>query len=282
MQTLTQRLWSPTTRWHLGDLAWTHHQHPGREPDRHTALWHTPGHHPAAWAWINGSASLDLHLDPAHPQLADDILTWFHHTATHTPRDVTILETETHIADALHRHGYQPQTDGPYFVLHHLDLTHLPPPPRPPAGYTLRHLTGPHDASARAAVHRAAFTLPGLPPSRVTTDSYRTVMNAWPYDQRLDWIAETPDGTPVSFCLVWLDPRNHDALIEPAGTHPDHRRRGLAAATTHAALHAARTLGARTARVSPRGDAAHPAPRHLYRSLGFHPQARTITYLHTP
>ncbi|MFC5835352.1 GNAT family N-acetyltransferase, partial [Nonomuraea insulae] len=163
--------------------------------------------------------------------------------------------------------------------LHHLDLTQPLPTPTTPPTYTLRHLTGPDDAPARATIHRTAFTQPGHPPSRVTTDSYRTVMNTDPYNPHLDWIACTPDGTPAAISLIWYDPHHHDALIEPTGTHPAHRRRGLATATTLAALHTARDLGARTARVTTRDN--DPAPRALYQTLGFRPHTRTTTY-HRP
>ncbi|MFC5835338.1 hypothetical protein, partial [Nonomuraea insulae] len=78
MHHLTQRLWTPTTLWHIGDLAWTHHQHTTTPNPAHTTLWHTPDGHLAAWAHITPPATLDLHLDETHPHLADDILTWFH------------------------------------------------------------------------------------------------------------------------------------------------------------------------------------------------------------
>jgi hypothetical protein len=76
-------------------------------------------------------------------------------------------------------------------------------------------------AEARAAVHRAAFS-----PSRVRTESYLQVMRTWPYRAELDWIVESADGTPVAFCLVWLDELNHVAVLEPVGTDPAHQRRG--------------------------------------------------------
>jgi hypothetical protein len=98
---------------------------------------------------------------------------------------------------------------------------------------------GESDADARAGVHRAAFSLPGLPPSRVDADGYLQVMRAWPYRAELDWLVEAPDGTPVAFCLVWLDEHNRVAVLEPVGTDPGHRRLGLAGAATLAGLRAA-------------------------------------------
>nr|WP_240971384.1 GNAT family N-acetyltransferase [Microbispora sp. CL1-1] len=75
-----------------------------------------------------------------------------------------------------------------------------------------------------------------------------------------------------------MDEANRAARIEPAGTAPGHRRRGLARAACLAALDAARRAGARQAVVSPRGDDAYPVPVRLYRSLGFRECARSLAY----
>jgi hypothetical protein len=59
------------------------------------------------------------------------------------------------------------------------------------------------DPARRVAVHRAAWH-----PSRVTVDSYRNVMAAWPYRATLDWVIEAPDGRvgrgALSLCLRTL------------------------------------------------------------------------------
>ena len=57
--------------------------------------------------------------------------------------------------------------------------------------------------------------------------------------------------------------------LEPVGTHADFRRRGLAAAVCTFALRRLREEGAELAVVYARGDAAYPAPKLLYESLGF-------------
>jgi hypothetical protein len=33
MQAAAQRIWSPTSRWHIGDLAWGRFMHVGREAE---------------------------------------------------------------------------------------------------------------------------------------------------------------------------------------------------------------------------------------------------------
>ncbi|MDH2430184.1 GNAT family N-acetyltransferase [Sphaerisporangium sp. TRM90804] len=319
MQDLATRLWSPSARWHPGDLAWGRFQHAGREREWPTARWHAGGR-TLAWGWIELPGHLDLMVDPAHPHLADEVLTWFAETtkpatttigattttattgggttgapttgATTTPtgltaedttagtdgdgdgdgeRTVVVSEADVHLLPALARHGYAARDDGPFFVTMTRDLDRLPAA-SPPAGFRLRAVAG-ADVPRRVAVHRAAYH-----PSRVTEESYRAVRAARPYRPGLDWIAEAPDGTAAAFCLVWLDEATGAALIEPTGTAPAHRRLGLARAVCLAALTAARAQGATRATVSPRGDAAHPTPSHLYRTLGFRPRARTLHF----
>jgi GNAT superfamily N-acetyltransferase len=110
-------------------------------------------------------------------------------------------------------------------------------------------------SARRVAVHRAVWH-----PSRVTEASYRNVMTAWPYRGRLDWVVEAPDGRFAAQCLVWLDEHNAVGELEPVGTLPEFRRRGLARTVCLAALHAARDAGARKAVVYPViGDPKFPA-----------------------
>ncbi|MGI8576737.1 MAG: GNAT family N-acetyltransferase [Nocardioidaceae bacterium] len=114
--------------------------------------------------------------------------------------------------------------------------------------------------------------------SVVSTESYSNVMATWPYRYGLDWVVESPDGQLVAFCLGWLDEHNQVGELEPVGTDPVFRGLGLGRAVSLAALHALRDAGADIAVVYPRGDATYPVAASLYRSIGFTPGARTITY----
>ncbi|MCA2220367.1 GNAT family N-acetyltransferase [Nonomuraea aurantiaca] len=270
MQELTSRLWSPAARWHVGDLAWGRFQHTGREPEWPTRLWRA-GERVVAWGWIELPDQLNLAVDPAYDGhgLADEVLDWFAATAPGVRRTVTVLDSETHLLAALARHGYQDAGDGlPFVVNMSHDLRDLAEP-EPSPGYRLRTVDA-ADVPGRVATHRAAFH-----PSRVTEESYRNVRGAWPYRADLDWIAEAPDGEVAAYCLIWLDPARRAAEIEPVGTVPAHRHRGLARAVCLAALHAARNAGATRAVVGPRGDDDYPVPARLYRGLGFHDITRS-------
>jgi Predicted acetyltransferase len=277
MQSLTQRLWSQTSRWHIGELAWLRFQHLGRETQWQMSLWEHD-EEIVAWAWVKLPGELDLQVDPAHVELSEEILRWFDDVAQGEARTVTLLDAERELIDAVRRHGYHEQTAGPFFVHLRRSLENLPEP-QIPDGYTLRPVQCESDADNRARVHRAAFSLPHLPPSKVTADSYLQVMRAWPYRAELDWLVEAPDGTPVAFCLVWLDEHNRVAALEPVGTDPGHRRLGLASAAMLAALHSARRLGAESARVCARGDDDYPSARATYQALGFSGYARNVSFV---
>jgi ribosomal protein S18 acetylase RimI-like enzyme len=130
---------------------------------------------------------------------------------------------------------------------------------------------GEEDLSERVEIHRVVWS-----PSRVTDESYRNVMAAWPYRADLDCVAETSEGRFASYVLCWYDEANRAGEFEPVGTHPDHRRKGLAAATCRFALRRLQEEGARTAVVYAGGRGADAPARALYESVGFRLHARLI------
>jgi GNAT superfamily N-acetyltransferase len=144
-----------------------------------------------------------------------------------------------------------------------------------PHGYRARHVTGESDLAKRVAVHRAAWSV--RRPSRVTEESYRRVMSAWPYRPELDWVIEAPDGRFVSSCLIWLDEVNRVGELEPVGTDPAMWRRGFGSAVCRAALAALRDNGAQAAIVYALQEPGMPPAVSLYESLGFRTHTRFVT-----
>ncbi|GAA2886038.1 GNAT family N-acetyltransferase [Streptosporangium fragile] len=271
MQELTQRLWSLASPHHVGDLAWGRFMYTPDQADWPIALWEDRGR-VIAWGWAQFPDDLRLQVDPTYPRLLDEVLDWLDELAAGNPREINPLDSQKEVQTALLRRGYRRQESGPYFAYHMRDLADLPAVVLP-EGFTARAVAGEADLNQRVAVHRAAWNS-----TRVTTDSYRAVMAAWPYRPNLDWIVAAPDGRSVANCLIWCDDANKVGLIEPVGTHPEFRRLGLSRAVCLAALHALKDVGATTAIVCPRGDPAYPIPQRLYRSLGFRPYDRTRTY----
>ena len=131
---------------------------------------------------------------------------------------------------------------------------------RVPEGYTLRHVTGEDDVERRVEIHRAVWA-----PSKFTVPAYRRVRTLPPYDETLDLVVEAPDGSFAAYAQVWLDAASGTGELEPVGTHPDHRRRGLGRAVC---LEAARRLGERGAQWAVVYSVTDEA-RALYESAGF-------------
>ncbi|MFC5177195.1 hypothetical protein [Nocardioides taihuensis] len=269
MQALASRLWSPQSRHHPGQLAWSARY---AEPQvlRHGPVAVVHGRDGLdAWAWLESSDWLELCVDPQRPELVAELVAWARGRTGAGP-STSVLETEHHLLSGLATAGYV-ETDAPWFTHHTLDLVSLRPPTVPP-GYRLRAVR-PGEAEARAAVHRDAWSVT----SRVTTRAYERLMATPPYRHDLDVVVEHADDGLVASCLAWLDPATGVALVEPVGCVPEHRGRGLAGAVSLAALAAARDAGATLGLVCPRGDDGYPVPGRVYRGLGFRPGPRTLT-----
>ncbi len=87
---------------------------------------------------------------------------------------------------------------------------------------------------------------------------------------------EAPNGDFAAFCLAWLDRANRVGLLEPVGTHPEHRRLGLATAVCLGVLQSLARVGATHALVNSRSGSI---ATKLYESIGMHSIARNIPFV---
>ncbi len=211
------------------------------------------------------------------------MLDWFEASRVAETLLVDVSARQRALIERLLGHGYTPRTDGPFGLLGVRALDDLPPLDLP-SGLAIHSMAEKPDPDRRAAAHRAAWSWiagrEGEPAglSRVTGESYRQVMAAWPYRPELDLVLAAPDGRWVANVCAWLDETNAVGELEPVGTDADCRRRGYGRLVCLAALHALRTAGAKRAIVGARGDDAYPAPGRLYAGLGFTPYARTVIF----
>ena len=276
MQAMASRLWTPRSRFHPGQLAWSRYFRPV-DPARldegeAISIWEHAGE-TVGFGWAETPEWLELQVDPAHPEVAEELLEWFEEASDADQQSALVMDGDV-AEQALAAAGFTREEAGPFFVHHVVDLADLPPV-AVLDGYALRHVEA-DEAAPRAAVHAAAWSDVG--PSQVDAQAYAQVMAAWPYRHDLDWVVTDAAGELVASALVWLDPATGVGLLEPVGCLPAHRGQGLARAVTLAALHALRSAGGAVAQVTPRGDDAYPGPQRLYRSLGFRPTARTVTW----
>jgi predicted N-acetyltransferase YhbS len=278
MQQMSSRLWTPSSRFHPGQLAWSRYYRPLEAATRPVdgeaiSLWRD-GSEVVGFGWAEAADWLELQVDPAHPEVAEGIVEWFEEWSDAESQSALVMEGDV-AETALSGAGFEPHPEAWHFTHHLLDLREAPSA-SPVEGYSFRPVAGSAEAGARAACHARAWSDFG--PSSVTPESYAALMAAWPYRADLDWVAVDAEGSMVASCLVWHDPTTGVGLVEPVGCVPEHRGRGLAGAVTLAALGRLRELGGQAAQVSPRGDDDYPGPRRLYQSLGFRPVARTLTW----
>lgn len=132
-----------------------------------------------------------------------------------------------------------------------------------PQGYHVRniHIDDPSDCAKWATADNNAFGH-----QRNTAASIAVRAQAPTYREDLDLVAVAPDGSFAAFCIVWLAEENGYGVFEPVGTHPDHRRKGLASAVINAGLQRLKELGATLAYV---GSGADAPSNYLYEALGF-------------
>jgi ribosomal protein S18 acetylase RimI-like enzyme len=278
MQSLQQELWrleGPRVLTHVGDLAWWATMHTGRDEEWERRLW-LDGDRCVAWAWFRRPAALDYDLHPDHLRgdLHRELLDWFESVAeSDVPRTTFALESEDERIAVLRQRGYARAAGGSSYVYYVSELDGSDAVPELPEGFTLRTVDPVRDLHARVEVHRAAWTN-----SRVTEESYRNVMRAWPYRCDLDCVVEAPDGSFAASVLCWYDDENRVGELEPVGTHRDHRRRGGAAAACAYALRRLRDEGACRAIVYAGGRVEDEPARSLYETVGFREHSRVIEF----
>ncbi|MBN1243475.1 MAG: GNAT family N-acetyltransferase [Spirochaetales bacterium] len=148
-------------------------------------------------------------------------------------------------------------------------LEAAPAIPSLPEGLRLadgRETTG----TTRADAHRRAFGYDD--PGYVARGpaAFAAVRESPLWRAELDAAVLDPDGREVSFACGWYDGRNRLVVLEPVGTDPAFRRKGLADAAIALVLSRAFALGARSAWVG--------SDQAFYRAIGFEVAHRYAVY----
>jgi GNAT superfamily N-acetyltransferase len=292
MQGLAQEVWriAPTTvnvDGMVGEIAWALAAPQGAGPQRSHRLWRERGQ-VIAWGVIfppemrrvtaermeMSKAGLVWQTHPERPELLDDILAWFAAETPGAPRQTFTRSANTDAIQRIERHGYSRDHGAPWDLMNIRDLVDVEEPVLP-AGYRLTTMREVRDVTKRVEAHRAAWE-----PSSLTEEKYAAVMATWPYRDDLDFVVEAPDGSLASSALGWYDEQNRVGEFEPVGTHPAHRRLGLAQAVMLFGMERFRAAGATHAIVGCRGDAAYPVPKLVYESIGFREISRDVPFVH--
>ncbi len=237
-----------------GERFWEHYVH----------LWEVGGE-VVGVAHPEEGGDLWLEVHPDYRDLENEMVAWGEANRSPARRPdqpfVTyVVASDTHRERVLERRGWTRRE-----VAAHLRKRVMaePLPECPVAdGYVVRSidLTTERDSEGRAAVSRASFG------NKRTGEMMKGLADAPAYRPEHDLAAIAPDGTFAAYAGVWWDEVNRYIIFEPVGTHPDHRRRGLASALMAEGLRIGAALGADTAYV---GSGAGKASNILYESLGF-------------
>jgi GNAT superfamily N-acetyltransferase len=136
-------------------------------------------------------------------------------------------------------------------------------------------LTSDEDIADRVAVQRSAFEK-----STFTVARWHQMAAGPTYDPGLEWLRRTRDGEPAAGATGWSAGPGKCGMLEPVGTHPDHRREGHGVAVSRAAIAALARAGASGVTVhTPADNAAAVA---AYRACGLRPVEYTYSMVRPP
>lgn len=262
---------------HSGDLNWAAYMHSQMNPQRDSRLW-WDGTTLAAWATSN-KYGLTFALSFAQRENLDllrRILAWAKdHVRASSPDGVPPKQfiTGCFASHLPHAHmlaelGFAPSQENSLFV-NARSLSVPIPAPALPAGVVIRPPEGEHELDRRAQLHATVWH-----PSNVTPEGYRITRSAPGYDATLDMVAVMPEGSLGAYCICWPEQASGTCEFEPVGTHPNHRRKGLASAVIYSAMRRAREIGLSSALVYCTQESLP-----FYQSLGFSPIDRTVEYV---
>jgi hypothetical protein len=123
-------------------------------------------------------------------------------------------------------------------------------------------LPGEMTPSAKALAHSRAFGYAGKEgKDGKSIEAFANLPGLPDWRPELDIGVLGPEGDIVAFAGVWLDIANKLCVLEPVGTVPEHRRKGLA--------HAAITLGLFRAREAGAINAWVGSDQAFYKAIGF-------------
>lgn len=170
-----------------------------------------------------------------------------------------VFEHDRELQAVLRRRGYRKDEAHPGY-----DSVFVVGGERPacalPEGFTIRSMADENDLASRSRAFGLGFNHRD-PREWPTVRTYAELQKAPDYRKDLDLYVVAPDGEIVSFCIVWVDERNRIGYLEPVGTHPDFRRRGLGRAVVSEGIRRAAALGAEKVNVG--------SGQAFYEAIGF-------------
>lgn len=204
--------------------------------------------------------SIFIQVLPQYRMIEADMRAWI---ASEWARGLKTVQTFAYVDDK-HRQELLQQAgfhdDGEVGYLYAYDVTQEYVETLLEFGFSIQTLAQYASIDARAEVERETFGQASL-----TSQWLKGKIRAPGYLQEWDFGMISPEGKPVTFCLAWPDRQNAMAELDPIGTHPAYRKRGLAKATIIECFRQLREVGIKHAYIS---SAPEPyVSNRLYQSL---------------
>ncbi|MCA9887876.1 MAG: GNAT family N-acetyltransferase [Anaerolineae bacterium] len=216
-------------------------------PDRRsdtTHLWETVSGELVGAVVAEGPGDVALIIHPDYRKLEDEMIEWATVNLAAPSEDnqnaieIWAFDWDEERQQRLRQQGFSACSDR--FYQHRRRWASEPMPDPPLAeGYALRSVADvPEDDARWVACSNATFG------QSYTPEIHRNFMqNAPSNNYDLHIIAEAPDGSFAAFAGLTVEPVNRYAVFEPVGTHPEHRRKGLAQAAMYECIRRVQALG---------------------------------------
>lgn len=287
LELLAQRLWPLSS--HAGGLGW---QLATEEVSGDTALAHRDGAL-VAWSWITGPNALSarttitLQGASADPEAGAALLDWALTEAGDTAVNLPVFDGDDELRSLAEKAGFAVAEENASDAWMRRAATEEAV--SLPEGYRIRPVRE-GEEEARVECHRTAWKPATLPwpesvgpvnpdlTSRFSQQYYDNTRASLLYDRELDLVVEAPDGSLAACCVVWWDPENRSAELEPLGVVPDHRRKGLAVAMALEACTLTARRGGDRVFINTSPNEVYPAPAKTYATVGYEPVERGAVY----
>jgi predicted N-acetyltransferase YhbS len=202
--------------------------------EEHLGIWEHAGQivgvanieHPVDWHPGFGEIFVQRH--PEHIDLLDEMLAYSEeHFADPKNHQVHIYvyEDDTPLVDAVSRRCYVRNEER--YGYHMEYMVGEQAEPELPKGYTLHTVAEECDVEQRRELFGRSFNHEE-PKDWPSAFAYRELQRAPDYRLEHDLFIKAPDGTYAAGGIFWYDEANRVGHLEPLGTHPEHRNRGLA------------------------------------------------------
>jgi GNAT superfamily N-acetyltransferase len=235
-------------------------------------LWETGGGRLVGAILFDSDHGAALIVDPDQRQITEAMLDWVEARSdgkrtTDRPLSIEAMESNAFQEELLRSRNYV-KTSGHYIHREKpLDNARVEPVALP-QGFVIKPM---ETLEEMQRFHLAVKAVFGFEDS---VEVYQIVQQAPSYVPELDLIIVSEGSEVAAFCTAWLDGESGVAELEPVGTVPDHRKKGLGAALVAEASNRLRFLDCRKVTVNSWSESV--GANRLYEAAGLQAEAKIL------